>query len=158
MGANTHKNFTEYERFIKTHPKMGASILSRYASTTDYAEVALGHHRWYDNSRGYPEEFDTSLSHYKTLIDLVACADCLDAATDTIGRSYSRGKTIDEFIGELEEGKGTRYAPWLVELVSREDVKADLVFLLSESRERNYRNTYHLLKNVHDQTNEAVTE
>ncbi|MCR5337925.1 MAG: hypothetical protein K6E75_05140 [Lachnospiraceae bacterium] len=100
----------------------------------------------------YPEEFDTSKSKVKTVIDIVMCADCLDAATDTIGRSYSRGKTMDEFIGELQEGSGTRYAPWLVDLFEQKEVKADLEYLLKESREINYRNTYHLLKNVHEKT------
>lgn len=137
----------EFE-LIKTHPKMGAKILSRYPSTKDYAEVALGHHKWYDNAKGYPEEFDTSKSSLKTVIDLVLCADCLDAATDTIGRSYNRGKTMDDFIGELKEGSGTRYAPWLLELVAKEEVLADLLFLLEDGREKNYYNTYHLLKNV----------
>lgn len=33
-----------------------------------------------------------------------------------------------------------------------EDVKADLMFLLKEGRERSYRNTYHLLKTVHEKT------
>lgn len=75
-------------------------------------------------------------------------ADCLDAATDTNGRSYNRGKTMDDFLGELKEGSGTRYAPWLVELVSKEEVRADLTFLLEDGREKNYYNTYHLLKNV----------
>ncbi|MBR4760067.1 MAG: HD domain-containing protein [Lachnospiraceae bacterium] len=137
---------------IKTHPKVGAEILKRYPSTAAYAEVALGHHKWYDNSRGYPEEFDTSKSKVKTIIDIVLCADCLDAATDTIGRSYNRGKTTDEFMEELKEGSGTRYAPWLVDLFLQKDVKADLEFLLKESREINYRNTYHLLKNAHEKT------
>ena len=76
---------------IKTHPKVGASFLRRFSGTAKFADVALGHHRWYDNSRGYPEDFDTSKSPVKTVIDLVLCADCLDAATDTVGRSYSHG-------------------------------------------------------------------
>ena len=140
---------------IKTHPKMGAEFLRRYPSTASYAEIALGHHKWFDNSRGYPEEFDTSKSKLKTIIDIVCCADCLDAATDTIGRSYSRGKTLDDFIEELKTGSGTRYAPWLVDLFSRKEVRDDIVFLLEISRERNYRNTYHLLKNVHDESRTA---
>ncbi len=135
---------------IKTHPTMGAALLSKYPSTKDYAEIALGHHIWYDNSRGYPEEFDTSKSPLKTIIDIVLCADCLDAATDTIGRSYNRGKTIDDFVEELKEGTGTRYAPWLIELFSKEMVRADLEYLLTEGREQNYRGTYDLLKSVHD--------
>ena len=135
---------------IKTHPKVGASLLKRFSSTAKYADVALGHHKWYDNSRGYPEEFDTSESPVKTVIDLVLCADCLDAATDTVGRSYSRGKSLDDFYAEVREGSGTRYAPWLPDLLSEPAVREDIEFLLTEGREKEYYDTYELLKTIHD--------
>jgi HD-GYP domain-containing protein (c-di-GMP phosphodiesterase class II) len=135
---------------IKTHPKMGAKILERYSSTRKYAEVALGHHKWYDNSRGYPEEIDTSNSPVKTIIDLVQCADCLDAATDTVGRSYNRGKTFDDLFKEICDGSNTRYAPWLPELLSKAEVREDIEFLLASGRDQNYHDTYQLLKSVHD--------
>ncbi len=135
---------------IKTHPKMGAEMLKRFSSTAKYAEVALGHHKWYDNSRGYPEEFDTSKSRYKTVIDIVLCADCLDAATDTVGRSYNCGKSFEDFYAEIQEGSGTRYAPWLPDLLSKPEVREDIEFLLAEGRERNYHDTYQLLKSVQE--------
>ena len=135
---------------IKTHPKVGASMLKRFPGTAKYADVALGHHKWYDNSRGYPEEFDTSKRPVKTVIDLVLCADCLDAATDTVGRSYNRGKSFDEFCAEVREGSGTRYAPWLHDLLSEPDVREDIEFLLTKGREKNYYDTYQLLKTIHD--------
>ena len=129
---------------------MGATMLKRFSSTAKYADVALGHHKWYDNSRGYPEDFDTRNSPLKTLIDLVQCADCLDAATDTIGRSYSRGKTFDEFCEEIREGSGTHYAPWLYPLLSKPEVREDIIFLLTKGRNRNYHDTYQLLKAVNE--------
>ena len=135
---------------IKTHPKVGASFLRRFSGTAKFADVALGHHRWYDNSRGYPEDFDTSKSPVKTVIDLVLCADCLDAATDTVGRSYSRGKTFDDFCAEVREGSGTRYAPWLPGLLSEPEVREDIEFLLSKGREEEYCDTYQQLKTIHD--------
>ena len=135
---------------IKTHPRTGYELLSRFASTGRYAEVALGHHRWYDDSRGYPEDFKTAKSKSKPVIDIVLCADCLDAATDTIGRSYSRGKELSDFIKELEEGSGTHYAPYVVELFKDGSVQADLNHLLDTGRKRNYRNTYFLLRDMHE--------
>lgn len=135
---------------IKTHPRMGAEILKRFPQTKKYADVALGHHKWYDNSRGYPEDFDTSSSHLKTIIDIVMCADCLDAATDTVGRSYQRGKSYDEFLAEIREGSGTRYAPWLYDLLSITEVREDIEFLLTDGREKNYHDTYVLLKSLQD--------
>ncbi len=129
---------------------MGAEMLRRYPSSKQFAEVALGHHKWYDNSRGYPEDFDTSKSSLKTLIDVVMCCDCLDAATDTVGRSYNRGKTTEEFLEEIREGSGTRYAPWLVDLFAEEEVREDINYLLKKRREHNYQDTYLLLRNVQD--------
>ena len=140
------------ENFVRIGKLAGKNreLLRRYPSTRQYAEVALGHHKWYDNSRGYPEEFDTSGSPLKALIDLVMCCDCLDAATDTVGRSYNRGKTTEEFLEEVREGSGTRYAPWLVDLLAREEVRADINFLLQRGREQNYQDTYLLLRNVQE--------
>ena len=70
--------------------------------------------------------------------------------------SYSRGKTIDEMIAELKDGSGTRYAPWLAELVERKEVRDDLESQLKEGRESNYRSTYHLLKNVQEQAKNVI--
>ena len=135
---------------IKTHPRMGAEILKRFPYTAKYADVALGHHKWYDNSRGYPEDFDTSTSRLKTIIDIVLCADCMDAATDTVGRSYNRGKSFDDFVGEIKAGSGTHYAPWLPDLLETPEVREDIEFLLSEGREKNYYEAYQQLKSIQE--------
>ncbi len=138
---------TEFD-LIKTHPKTGYDLLTRHLSTRAYADVALGHHRWHDDSRGYPEDFKTIESPVKGVIDLVLCADCLDAATDTVGRSYNKGKTVDEFMGELSEGSGTRYAAWLLELFQDEAVKRDMEKLLKEERKKQYEDIYYLLRDI----------
>ena len=106
-----------------------------------------GHHLWYDCSRGYPEGFDTFASPYKTIIDIVLAADCLDAATDTVGRSYNRGKTFADYAAEVAEGAGTHYAPFLPELFENPGFKQDVEYLLSERRKARYRDTFILLKN-----------
>lgn len=139
----------EFE-IIKQHPKLGASLLLPHESTGSYADVALGHHRWYDNTRGYPEDFDTSKSPVKTIIDIVAVADCMDAATDSIGRSYNEGKTLSDFEQELNEGSGTRYAPYLPELLRREEVRKDLTYLLTQGRQMQYKNAFLLLREVQE--------
>ncbi|MBO6214092.1 MAG: HD domain-containing protein [Lachnospiraceae bacterium] len=133
---------------IKQHPDLGVRFMERNESTAEYVDIARGHHKWYDNTKGYPMDFDTSKSQYKTIIDIVACADCMDAATDSIGRSYNQGKTLNDFKTELREGAGTRYAPYLIELIDRPEVFSDLNYLLCEGRNINYRNTYLLLTEV----------
>ena len=131
---------------IKSHPVTGAKIAMEHMSTRDYTDVIKGHHLWYDCSRGYPSDFDTFKSPYKTIIDLVTAADCLDAATDTIGRSYSRGKTFSEYEKEIEEGAGTRYAPFLPELFKQPLLRQDIEYLLDKGRKKQYRELFYLLK------------
>ena len=135
---------------IKQHPELGAALLAPHESTKAYTEIALGHHKWYDNTKGYPDSFDTSKSSLKTIIDIVACADCMDAATDSIGRSYNEGKTLADFIKELKEGSGTRYAPYLPGLFRKKEVQEDLTYLLTEGRQMNYRDTFLLLREVQE--------
>ena len=135
---------------IRQHPELGAALMERHVSTGAYADVARGHHRWYNNQGGYPANVDTSKSPVKTIIDIVTVADCLDAATDTIGRSYSRGKTLEAFTQELREGSGTHYAPFLADLFQREEVRTDLAWILDQGRQNNYRNAYLLLRSVQE--------
>jgi len=138
---------SEWE-LIQTHPVVGASLLRRFPNTAEFAELALGHHKWFDDSKGYPESFRFSEAKYPTLVSLLAVADCLDAATDSIGRTYKKGKSLDEVTKELEADCGTRYAPYAVELLRDPDIKRELNRLLTEGRDENYRNTYSLLKSL----------
>jgi HD-GYP domain-containing protein (c-di-GMP phosphodiesterase class II) len=141
------RNLLESEAgFIKVHTVVGASLLKRYPGTAEYADIALGHHRWYDDSQGYPDDFRINDSKYKTVISLVQAADCLDAATDTIGRSYKQGKSLDAVIEEIKAESGTRYAPYVAELLDEPEVRDELERLLTIGRDENYRGAYYLLK------------
>lgn len=133
---------------LKTHPDNGARIAGKLPSMKNYVDVIRGHHIWYDGSHGYPSDFCVRKSPYKTVIDIVMTADCLDAATDSVGRSYSKGKTLEDYKKELREGAGTRYAPYLVELFEDPIVDSDLHYLLDEGRKELYRETFRLLKDV----------
>ncbi len=136
------RNLTDDEfDIIKKHPDVGAQIMSNYSSTRPYADIARGHHRWYNNQAGYPN-YNTEESDVKLMIDLVACADCLDAATDTVGRSYNNGKTFAEVFDELIEQSGTRYTPYIVDLLKDEDTLKDIEYLLKDGRKEVYYNTF----------------
>ena len=143
------RNLVESEwELVKAHTLVGAALLRHLPETAEYAELALGHHRWFDNSSGYPDSFDMEHAKYKTAISLLEVADCIDAATDSIGRSYKKGKTLEECIAELQEGSGTRYAPFVVDLFKEQETCKALQTLLTEGRDENYRETYHLLKTL----------
>ena len=134
--------------WIRCHPEAGAKFLSMREKTKDYADVALGHHRWYDGKDGYPEAYNPAKAKDRMVVDIVACADCLDAATDNVGRSYKKGKELDDFIVELKGGIGTRYAPFLLELFEDEEIYNELKNLLDSGRNDKYRHTYTILEKV----------
>ena len=134
--------------FIKTHPDVGAALLESYEITREYADMARGHHKWYNDEFGYPGGFKNQDSKYKTIISLLSVADCLDAATDTVGRNYKKSITLDMFIEELISERGTRYAPFAVDLMKDPDVYKEMEFILSNSVEENYKKTYELLKKL----------
>ncbi|MBQ3787160.1 MAG: HD domain-containing protein [Lachnospiraceae bacterium] len=135
---------------IKAHPEVGYMLLSNNESTREYADVARGHHKWYDDTKGYPENVKTVDSPYKVIIDIVQCADCMDAATDSVGRSYNQGKTLANFIKEIKADSGSRYAPFLAPLFDDPMVYQDVEYLLDEQRAKNYERTYSLLREVKD--------
>ena len=135
---------------LKHHTTLGAEMLKRHASTRDYAPVAIGHHRWYDGTKGYPEGYDVAHLQEKVIIDIVTVADCLDAATDTVGRSYSTGKKPDEIFLEIQEGAGTRYSPAIAALFADCKVREDLTHILNNTRRSDYRDTYMLLKELQE--------
>ena len=122
---------SEFE-LIQSHPEKGAELALRYGSMREYADVIRGHHIWHDGSKGYPEDFDTSGSPYKMIIDIVSVADSLDAATDGVGRSYRAGKTLDDFKKELRDSAGRRYAAYMPELFEDQSTYDELVQLLEK--------------------------
>ena len=81
-------------------------------------------------------------------MDIIAAADCIDAGTDSVGRSYKKGKSVDEIIEELREGSGTRYAPYVVELFDDKSTVAELRRILTDGRDENNRITFSLLKGL----------
>ena len=53
---------------------------------------------------------------------------------------------FEDYEKEIKDGSGTRYAPFLVELFARPEVREDLLYLLDGGRNRMYRELYMLLK------------
>ena len=141
------RNLLDHEfNLLKHHSRTGALLLSSYESTKKYSDVAKGHHKWYNNSRGYPEEYDNTASEYRIFTDIVTVADCLDAATDTVGRSYTGSKTPDMIINEIIEGGGTRYNPDIAALLSDGDLRNEIIYILDKIRKETYKKNFGVLK------------
>ena len=138
----------EFE-LIKTHPEIGAVMLKAHEETEVYANVALMHHKWFNDKGGYPMHHSFVGMADKVVISVVTVADCLDASTDAVGRSYKRGKSLEDYIEELHRDSGTRYAPYLAALLEEDEVRQDLQRILTEGRAENYREAYRILASYH---------
>lgn len=135
---------------ITQHPTLGARLAEKHLSTREYTSVIKGHHKWFNGSRGYPFDFDHTDLPEKTVIDIVMIADCLDAATDKIGRSYSTGKNLEEVVAEFKAEAGTRYSPYVTELFDDPAVIEDIKYLLDEKRRNHYEESYYLLRSMQE--------
>ena len=78
----------------------------------------------------------------RVMVDIITVVDALDAGTDNIGRSYAAAKSFDDLVSELRAGKGTRYAPYVVELLEDGDFCRESEQFLADSRKEAYLETY----------------
>lgn len=133
---NDYRPLTDEERaIIKTHPALGAELLKIAPSLYEkYHDTTLGHHKWYNGKGGYPEDFDNTKSPKRILIDIITLSDCMQAATERIGRNYKTGKTFDMVMEEFRRDAGTKYNPDLVKFIdTHEDVARDLAVLVGDA-------------------------
>lgn len=131
---NDYRPLTDLEfNIIKTHPSLGLEYLDLAPSLAKYHDTTLGHHKWYNGKGGYPEDFDNTKSPVRTLIDIITLSDCLQAATERVGRNYKGEKSFDVVMGEFRQDAGTRYNPDLVKLIdSHPDLAQKLTHLVED--------------------------
>lgn len=142
---NDYRPLTDEEyAIIKTHPALGAELLKIAPSLYEkYHDTTLGHHKWYNGKGGYPEDFDNTKSPKRILIDIITLSDCMQAATEHIGRNYKEGKTFDMVMEEFRKGAGTKFNPDLVKFIDTHgDVARDLAVLINDAWVDIYFNIY----------------
>lgn len=102
---------------IRLHPRLGEIFLRVVPGMEIFHDTTVGHHKWYNGKGGYPADFDNTKSPIRFLIDIVTLSDCLQAATERVGRNYRISKTFEVVMSELRAGAGTKYNPDLVALI-----------------------------------------
>jgi|GEM_PF-7022945 len=139
--------FDEEFAMIRKHPDIGAYVLKKHKDSRDFQALAAAHHFRFEDLPAKAAEglFESAEIPF---ISVATCADALDAATDTVGRSYKKGKSLEVVIDELREGSGKFYAPYVVELFEDPKVVEDVRRILSEGREDNYRKAYETLSSL----------
>jgi diguanylate cyclase (GGDEF)-like protein/putative nucleotidyltransferase with HDIG domain len=96
---------------IKTHPKLGASIVSNIPNLVPCVSSILHHHERWDGG-GYPEGLkgeDIPLG-----ARILAVVDSFEAMTSA--RPYRPAWSLEEVVKELRQSAGTQFDPKLVEV------------------------------------------
>ena len=130
---NDYRPLTVDERKIITlHPELGLKFLELSPELEKFHDTTIGHHKWYNGKGGYPASFDNTQSPVRLMIDIVTLSDCLQAATERIGRNYKGDKTFDTVMKEFRAEAGTRYNPDLVAFIDAHPNVADKLSNLIE--------------------------
>lgn len=144
-----YRPLTDYEyQLLRKHAQYGLESLSVDSSYLSYHDIVVGHHKWYNGEGGYPEFFDNTKSPVRLLIDILAIADCLEAATSRLGRNYRDNKDYQMVLSEFRAGAGVRYNPDLVELMSTHE---DIGDAMRQIVEKGWEDVYYQTFSLHRQ-------
>ena len=99
----------EYD-IVKTHPVIGAYLISEHP-LGELAHDPIRHHHEWVNGKGYPDGLhDETISIYARIVSI---ADAFDAITST--RSYRQGTSIDIALTKLDQGRDHQFDGTLVD-------------------------------------------
>ena len=141
--SNSSRRLTDDEfEVIMAHPANFSNIYhgKMNPEVECIHDCALMHHLWYNEHGGYPPKQHTA---NKPFINILSIADCIDAATDNIGRPYGQGKTLSMLMEEFDAGKDTRYSAYICELLHVEEVRSKIEYIILEKRKDIYYEIYH---------------
>lgn len=125
------RNLFEREfRIFSMHTLSGYDDLAARASTQRYADIAYGHHSWYNDAGGYPEGYVRNDSPYRQMTDTVAVAIYLveentaDAAA-AIREAIALG--------------GTRFSPLVTAYMEDPELQQSMLEILERNPKAYYR-------------------
>ena len=99
----------EFEQ-IQQHSEAGARIIGRLGRLRDAVPIIRHHHERWDG-HGYPDGIAAAAIPLEAAI--VGLADAWDAMTTD--RPYQRALSVQEALGEIRRGRGTQFAPEVVD-------------------------------------------
>ena len=123
------------EEMIEEHVSIGAEILHSIPELQVYESIALGHHKDYDGQGGYPESYDREADDNRIWTDIIQICDVADSMAVFRPDNGEEESRFDMFIKKIEEGRGTKYNPDLVDLFFEDKNLNDSIKYLIEEGE-----------------------
>ena len=105
--------FEEEYEMAGLHTVVGSGCLAGRKSTRRYAQAALGHHSWYDGSRGYPDAYRRLECPCRQMVDVIGLMDWIENVTDAQCMLTGVKFTFDEAVERAIDMEGRRFSPLL---------------------------------------------
>ncbi len=131
----------EYE-MARLHTLAGEALLASRPSTSRYAAAALGHHAWYDGSRGYPSAYRRLECPARQMVDVIALVDWLEASTSPTQMYNGPEQTLEEAVQTAVQLEGRRFSPLLTARLQDGRVVEQLRLAFEAGRQDAYRQIY----------------
>lgn len=131
----------EYE-MAHLHTLAGENLLSSRASTSSFSSIALGHHSWYDGSRGYPASYHRLECPFRQMVDVIGLIDWFDNVTCTSRLFTGVEMTFPQALEAAISLEGRRFSPLLTPWLTDGKVAEQLVLALEQGRTEGYRQIY----------------
>jgi hypothetical protein len=131
----------EYE-ISRFHTLVSYEYLSRHPSTKKYADIGLGHHRWYDGKQGYPPQYKRSESPYRQMVDVIMLSDWLASPAQKENPNNGNDRTPAEAVRSALALSGKRFSPMVTAYLRKPDVVQKICEVVEKSRKEAYHSLY----------------
>lgn len=147
LYSNTARQWFEDEyEMAHLHTLIGMACLAKRTSTLPFADVAHGHHSWYDGSGGYPDSYKRLECEYRQMVDVIGLVDWLVNVTDTAQLYTGQEKTFEQAVEDAVAMEGRRFSPLLTTRLREKEVCGKIKNAISEGRREVYYKMYEMNK------------
>lgn len=143
LYARTPRQWFEEEyEMAHLHTVAGERCLSQRPSTARFAAIALGHHDWYDGSRGYPDSYHRLECPYRQMVDVIGLVDWLDNVTNANYLHTGMEQSFDQALCAAIDLEGRRFSPLLTARLREERIVGRLKKAFANGRKEAYQKLY----------------
>lgn len=134
--------FEEEYEMARLHALAGRILLEPRPSTSRYAPAALGHHTWYDGSRGYPAAYKRLEQPARQMVDVIGLMDWLETMMSSARMYSGTQKTFEEAVQAATALEGRRFSPLLTARLRDEGTAERIRRAFDQGRQDAYRRMY----------------
>ena|GEM_PF-542971 len=142
----TRELFEIEQEIYELHTISGYADLAGRRSTRMFADVALGHHRYYNGDSGYPEKYVRHSSPCRKMTDIAALTDWLLETDSLFRKRGEHGSSAKERMTFMKEQalalSGSQFAPAAAECLADAHTADEIAAVLDNDSMEYYRTIY----------------